>query len=120
MPKIVEKLTLEQIKALAQHANRLVYAMNTCWWKIGNPIYRHPDGGILPCGPRGEMLLETDNPLGFIAAAENSVDHYGKHGLRAFVAAYHGNLIADNGNPTSLKTWQEYNDLISKQEDDDA
>lgn len=114
MPKIVESRTLAQIKALAKMSNRLVYGMQSCWWKVGSLIYTHHIGS-LPCGPSGEMLLETDNPMGFIAAAENSVDHYGKHGLKAFVAAYHGNLLDDNGTPTSFKTWQEYNDLIDKQ-----
>lgn len=114
--KLTNTMSLAQIKALAQQSNRLVYAMSTCWWKIGNPIYRTLGEHPLPCGPRGEMLLETDDPIGFIAAAENSEGHYGKHGLKAFVASYHGNLVTDDGKPTSFNTWQEYNNLIEASE----
>jgi len=58
------------------------------------------------------MLLETDDPMGFITHAEGNPTHYGKHGLDAFVAAYHGNATTDDGRPTSFSTWDEYNELI--------
>lgn len=114
MEDITNNTSFELIKALAKQSNRLVYAVQSCWWKIGDPIYTHPDGG-LPCGPRREMLLETDDPLGFIEQAEKNVEHYGKHGLRAFIAAYHGNVIVyETGFPTSFDTWDKYNDIIDE------
>lgn len=113
--KLTNKFTLEELKIMARYVPRLVYAAQTCWWKIGNSVYRKDnqvDG--LPCGPRGEMLLETNKPLNFIEQAEKNPDHYGKHGLDAFVAAYHENVVTDEGIPTSFEGWHRYNELIDE------
>lgn len=109
--KLQNAMTLDRIKLEARKADRLVYAARTCWWKVGDPIYRLPDTQ-LPCDPRGSVLFETDKPLDFIEAAEKNQNHYGKHGLEAFVAAYHGNVTTDAGRPTSFDSWDEYNTLI--------
>lgn len=109
--------SFEYLKAEAKHHTRLVYAAQTPWWKLGDPVYNHPEVD-LPCGPRSEMLLETDNPLEFIEAAENNPDFYGKHGLKAFTAAYHGSVVADNGLPTSLDSWDGYNELLDEEMED--
>jgi len=116
--ELTHKTSLEDIKAIAKHSDRLVYAAQTCWWKIGDPVYTLPSNTSavgLPCGPRREMLLETDNPLEFIEAAEKNPDHYGKHGLDAFVAAYHGNVVTRDGRPTSFEGWDKYNELIDEE-----
>ena len=110
MFKLTHTMNLEQIKAIAKEYDRLVYGVNTCWWKIGDPIYKHEND--LPCGPRGEVLLETDDPVGFMEAAFKNPGHYGKYGLDAFVAAYHGNVITIDGKPTSFETWDKYNELL--------
>ena len=115
MFKLTNKTSLNEIKALAEVSDRLVYGFQTCWWKIGNPVYTIPGSHCLPCGPRSEVLLETDNPVKFIEAAEQNPGHYGKHGLDAFVAAYHGNVVVEEtGFPTSFNTWNKYNDLLDQ------
>ncbi len=103
-----------ELREQAARETDLVYAMRTCWWKFGRPIYSIPgDKYGLPCDPRRSPLLEMTNPLGFIKAAEDNPTHYGRHGLRAFAAAYHGNVVAiETGHPTSLNTWDEYNAVI--------
>lgn len=111
--KIIQKTTLEQIIQLAESSNRLVYGVMTCWWKIGDPVYKNSIG--LPCGPRGEVLFEMPDPKKFVEAAQGAVKHYGKHGMDAFVAAYHGNLIDKDGKPTSLEGWGKYNEILDKQ-----
>lgn len=112
---VVDEFSLDFIKAYAKNADRLVYGFQTPWWKVGNPCYTTIHR--LPCGPRSEMLLETDKPLDFIAQAEANPTHYGKHGLRAFVAAYHGNLIVEsNKRPTSFDSWDQYNEAIDGKE----
>jgi len=111
--RLTQFTSLETVKELALRSNRLVYGLQTCWWKIGDPCYELPSSG-LPCGPRGEILLETDDPIAFIQQAEQNPNHYGKHGINAFMAAYHGNLITEKGLPTSLETWDMYNDLIDE------
>lgn len=114
--RLTNNLSFEQIKQLAQRKHRLVYALQTCWWKLGDPCYTtSSEHGRLPCGPRGEMLLETDNPLAFIKAAEDNPEHYGRNGLDAFAAAYDGNLVTDTGAPTSFNSWDDYNALIDLQ-----
>lgn len=108
-------IPLTIIKEIAKKEKRLVYAISTCWWKLGNPVYTHPENS-LPCDPRGSMLMETDKPLDFILEAEKNPSYYGKHGLNAFTAAYHGNIITkDKGFPTSLNSWNDYNKLLDQQ-----
>lgn len=46
----------------------------------------------LPLDPFGCPLFQVDDPAGFIAAAKKNADHYGEHGLEAFVFAHHQNL----------------------------
>ena len=112
--KIVIKNDLDSIIKLAACSNRLVYAFQTCWWKVGDPIYQKSG---LPCGPRGEMLMETDNPMRFINDAMNNPRHYGEYGLKAFVSGYHGNLITiDKELPSSFDSWDKYNLLLKLQE----
>ena len=113
MPIIEIKTNLEDIVRLAHESTRLVYAFRTCWWKLGAPVYQHPKNG-LPCGPRGEMLMEMDEPMRFIQGAIKNSKHYGRHGLLALVAAYYGNTVTEKGLPTSLASWDEYNDLLDQ------
>jgi hypothetical protein len=69
----------------------------------------------LPCDPRGSVLFMTDDVEGFLTAAENNSAHYGRHGLRAFMAAHHQNCIDPRSlRPTSATTWDEYNDAIDR------
>jgi hypothetical protein len=121
-PFIAEEVTMETVKTIAKYSKIILYGANTCWWTASwNDIYRHPDVG-LPCDPRGGVLMQTNGEDGweeFIKQAEENPTHYGKHGLRAFLLAYHGCVkvqSAKTGNivPTCLSTWQEYNDLIDE------
>lgn len=114
MKLIKQRPAWNLILARAVRSSRLVYGSNTCWWKLGDPVYNHREAR-LPCGPRGEMLLETDKPVDFLKAAEANPSHYGKHGLDAFIAAYHGFVTTDDGRPTSLDSWDAYNDLIDQE-----
>lgn len=109
--KIQYNITWLEIQLLASSTNRMVYAMNSCWWKVGNPCYALAEKG-LPCGPRSEVLLETEDPSSFLKAAQNGIAHYGKWGLCALFTAYHGNVLTDGGLPTSLNEWYQYNDLM--------
>jgi hypothetical protein len=99
--------TLSQLRPLHGKAT-IYYALNTCWW--GTKTYtceRHD----FPCGPRGEVLMMTEDVAGFLSAAEDNPEHYGRYGLQAFEAALDGNITAD-GKPWSLETWDDYNRLI--------
>lgn len=45
-------------------------------------------------------------------AMKNS-EHYGRNGIAAFVAAFHGNVIVvETELPTSLNEWDAYNTLL--------
>lgn len=55
---------------------------------------RKAHGRGLPCDPTGGMLFQTDEVEKFLAEAERNVEHYGPHGLRAFMAAHHSNCFA--------------------------
>ena len=89
---------------------QICYGIYSCWWCLlkHHPGYRN---GGLPCDPLGGMLLQAPAAK-FIESAENNPEHYGEYGLEAFMAAYHGNVITDDGKPTALKSFKKYNDLI--------
>lgn len=110
-------ITLKDIenRVKSKSGRKVIYGAMSPWWYIGKPLYRVPNAEFpLPCDPRGGLLLETDDLEGFLKAAKDNVDKYGKYGLDAFMLAYHGNVITDKGLPTCLKSWKEYNDLIDK------
>jgi hypothetical protein len=114
MSNYVPHRTLQEVRALHGKPKAMIYyAFSTCWW--GTKTYRC-DKHDFPCGPRGELLMMTDDVAKFIESAEANPSHYGKHGLRAFEAALDGNVIAGNGCTTSLETWDEYNALIDAYE----
>lgn len=77
---------------------------------------RHAKSHRLPCDPRGGMLYETDNVAGFLAAAVEMSEHYGRHGLRAFMAAHHLNsvLSLDDPRPWCDRGWDAYNDALDR------
>jgi len=111
--RFVDETTLAMIEQIARDKpnSHVVYSVGTCWWKIGDPIYSK-DGSGLPCDPRGALLMECHDLAGFLKNAKENVSHYGKHGMRAFVAAYHGNVLTDDHKPTCFESWDDYNKLI--------
>lgn len=110
------KMPFGAIRELAARSTFLVYAIHTPWWFIGEDLPYHKPGMYpLPCDPRGSMLLQTENPMLFIESAEANPSHYGRHGLIAFAAAYHGNVLAKPKMiPTSLDNWDAYNELLDR------
>src|SRR5262249_15436648 len=93
----------------------IYYAANTCWW-THNPAHlgKLPDSG-LPCDPRGSVLFQTEegDAERFPTSAEANLNHYGKHGLRAFMAAHHQNAHL-NGRPWSARRWDSYNAVLDR------
>jgi hypothetical protein len=70
----------------------------------------------LPCDPRGGVLFQTDDVKGFLDAAIANQEHYGKHRLRAFMAAHHSNCwLGINGQQHWCSPdWQDYNDALDR------
>ena len=79
-------------------------------------LYKKPGGIGLPCDPRGGMLFQTGEGdlQKFLDSAKENVEHYGKHGLRAFYASYHGVVVTEDGKPTCFTSWDKYNALLDK------
>jgi hypothetical protein len=114
MAYITHRVTLAAIRAA--HPTHIYYSAGTCWWTHDpQHLYTHPSG--LPCDPRGAPLYETADVEGFLAAAEAHPEHYGRHGIAAFLAAHHANcqVGASDARPTCLKTWEEYNAALDAQ-----
>lgn len=108
----------------------IYYGANTCWWthretdlrrtrpqdfEVGG---RRVRGVSLPRDPRGGMLFQTDNVEAFLRAAETEPSHYGKHGLRTFMAAHNDNCVVSESDPraTCFRGWDDYNRLIDEAE----
>lgn len=115
--EVIEYITLEDVRK-AKPA-MIFYGADTCWW-THNPAHLciHPGIGI-PCDPRGGVLYETDNVEGFLLAAEEQASHFGKHGIRAFMAAHNQNSVAgleslEDMRPTCSPDWQDYNDALDR------
>jgi len=120
---------IERLRTEAKRTGGVVYyGANTCWYTT-NPLdlyaRRYPatvvngrriPSGHLPCDPRGGMLMEAhDVDLFFNNALENAA-HYGKHGIRAFVAAHHKNVVvsATDNQPTCFSRWDTYNRVLDE------
>ena len=101
-------ITIEKI--LADKPEMIFYGANTCWWTHRAEDLRQvfPTGGPpgLPCDPLGGMLMQTDDIDGFLSSAQEKVEHYGKHGIDAFLAAHHSSGIGP------FRGWEKYNEAL--------
>ena len=111
--EVIERLTLTEVRASG--AAKIFYSPLTCWW-THDPAHLSQLPGGIPCGPRGEVLFETDDVRGFLDMAEAQPEHYGRYGLRAFMAAHHLNCVVslDDRRSWSAETWDEYNDALDR------
>lgn len=122
----VPTITIAEIR-LAK-PRMIFYGANTCWWthderhlshtkpqdfRVGDRVHK---GVSLPCDPRGGMLMQTEDVEGFLNAAEQSADHYGRHGLRAFEASHHLNcrISEHDQRSTCFAGWDDYNRIIDE------
>lgn len=118
--KLTNKTTEERLNKFAMNADlECVTATRTTWWSLYLPEYMPYTSSGLPCDPRGCMLFQG-NFAEYWNKVKVDASHFGKHGLRAFIAAFHGNIevfTEDRGwRPTSLTTWDEVNALIDKED----
>lgn len=115
---VLEMISLDDVRA--DESKTIFYSTHTCWWTHSAEDVRANRGrsfvGGLPCDPRGATLLQTEDVEGFLSKAEAKPDHYGKHGLRAFMAAHHRNSFLDDGSMRHWceKSWEDYNAAIDK------
>jgi hypothetical protein len=109
--KIAEVRTLRSLDEIRKAKPEMVfYSARTCWWTT-NPkdLGCGPD---VPLDPAGAPLFQTDDVEGFLASAEAEPEHYGRHGLEAFILAYHGNVVSTDGLPRCSPHWEQYNKLL--------
>ena len=110
---------MAEVRQRARPLRMAFYGANTPWWTSSeHDLYEKPGIG-LPCDPRGGMLFQSgEGDLDkFLKSAESQPEAYGKHGIRAFLAAYHGVVEVWNGQkllPTCLDNWDAYNELLDK------
>lgn len=117
---LTHRVCRQQIDEWAKNPNQeCVYAVHTPWWSLYEDIWMPYKSGSLPVDPRGSVLMQG-NLAKFWEHAKSNPAHYGKHGIEALVAAFHSNvevLTADGRGwqPTSLKSWDEYNNLLDRE-----
>ena len=116
MPIAVERISLSDVRAA--EPDQIWYSVNTCWWTHRKEDLRAHRKSGLPCDPRGGMLMMTNrgSAEGFLDDAEANPQRYGKHGIRAFMAAHNDNCVvshSDNRN-TCLAKWSDYEALIDE------
>ena len=129
MVKIANPRTLTNLDEIrAAKPEMVFYSTKTCWWTAnpddlccshGNPMSTCPDGmSQLPVDPAGAPLFQTDEVELFLQDAESHPEHYGRHGLEAFILAYHGNIVSEDGLPRCAVGWDSYNKLLDEEESD--
>jgi hypothetical protein len=103
------------LKPMVARCPRIFHGYNTVWWTCNRDDLYKKRGVSIPTGPRGEALLELD-VKDFLEAAEQNPEQYGKHGLDALAAAFHGHIRVKDGDkaglPTTVTSWDEVNQLI--------
>ena len=116
--RLTHKVSLSDLETLANKAPRakVMYSTRTCWWVVSAPQHGWPGPtrsrrGI-PTDPQGAVLYEVDDFRGFLDVAKANATYYGKHQLDAFMAAYDGNLVTQDGKPACLGGWDKYNAAI--------
>jgi hypothetical protein len=123
--KIVKKTTLADVRAAKP--KMIYYGFRTTWWTHDpKHLYAIEKGRVLhpsqvtptsiPCDPRGGVLLQTDDIEGFISMSEANTEHFGKHGIDAFIGAHHDNCQTDFGMPWSADTFEQIGEAIDRQE----
>ncbi len=65
--------------------------------------------GNTPLDPSGSPLMQTDNPTEWISMAEKKPEHFGRHGIQAFLKAHHQNCGG-----LCFSKWEQYNLLCDK------
>lgn len=125
--RLTRKMNLDELRRRLINEPDLeaVYSINTPWWSLWSDDaeqkgltripkylpYRIPGTGI-PCDPLGSPLMQGEL-LKFLQSAAAKPDHYGRNGLAALEAAFHGNVVLDESKkPTALPSWNHYNDLL--------
>lgn len=103
--------TIERIKEESpfyeDHGSQMAfYAVGCCWWtSFREDLAKHPSG--LPCCPHCKSVLLQANLVPFLENAEAYPEHYGSHGLEAFLLAYHRN------SDWCGRNWQRYETYLS-------
>jgi hypothetical protein len=130
--EVVERITIADVRAA--RPKMIYYGARTCWWThdpnhlcntgqqkanvvgAGGTIRQVVSKQGLPCDPRGGVLFQTDDIEGFLRAAEEHAEAYGRHGLRAFMAAHHENCqvsLTDDRRTCGVE-WADYNDALDR------
>lgn len=111
------RLNLDKMPALDQVHGSVFIAIHSCWWGQTQPYTMKDSPRGIPCDPRGSGLIETSNGQGFVEVAMGNPSFYGKHGIEAFRAAFHGVLEAHTKHgwrPSSFQKWEDYNELMDR------
>lgn len=117
---IIENITFEELKTelKKQGGGQVWYAVGTCWWTHKPEDVKARDKTGLPMCPRGSLLMmdEENKGVKFLEAAENNISHYGKLGLKTFMAAHNDNCrtYLERGEPWSFRDWSDYEFLINE------
>lgn len=111
VPVIRERITLQDVRNAKPEM--IFYGALTPWWTHDrNDLCLLPSG--IPCDPLGGVLMQTDKVEEFLEAAEKNPGHYGRHGLRAFMAAHNDNCVLSHQDPrpACFRSWEQYNDAL--------
>lgn len=99
------KITIDDVRKAKPE--KIYYSIFTKWW-THDPQHVKND--------LGDILIETHQVEDYLQEPEKNPDHYGRHGIEAFMAAHHLNCVHSEENPESWAfcAWDEYNDMIDR------
>ena len=120
--QIASPRTLTDLNEI-RDAEMLFDSSKTCWWttnpndlcdETGFPTPPGARQDSLPLDPSGAPLFQSDDVKGFLQKCEEDAQQYGKHGIEAFILAYHGNVLSDEGFSSCAVKWDLYNNLLDE------
>lgn len=111
-------VTIEDIRKVKPEM--IYYGAFSVWWTHDPKHLGKLDNGI-PCDPSGGVLLQATDAERFLKTAEQNPKHYGKHGLKAFIAAHHENMVVSrlDNRHICFKSWDECNRVLDQQEEEE-
>ena len=72
-----------------------------------------PRPRLVPCDPTGTLVMPVPRDM-YLRQCTRDVSAYGRHALRTWLAAHHGNVHDALGQPAASEDWADYDSAVER------